>query len=64
MTATLAARAQAAAARVMDAEVHTVPADERGRLDRELTAAQTELRARVAALADNATPTPVAGGAA
>lgn len=38
--------------------------DERGRLDRELTAAQTELRARVAALADNVTPMPVAGGAA
>jgi hypothetical protein len=31
-------------------------AGERGRLDRELTAAQDELRARVAALADNAAP--------
>ena len=41
-------------------------ADERGRLDRELTAAQTDLRARVAALADNAAAdaAPVAGGAA
>jgi len=40
-------------------------ADERGRLDRELTAAQSELRARVAALADNATREPAtAGGAA
>ena len=39
-------------------------AGERGRLDRELTAAQTELRARVAALADNATAEPVPAGGA
>ena len=40
-------------------------ADERGWLDRELTAAQADRRARVAALADNAgVAEPVAGGAA
>ena len=39
-------------------------ADERGRLDRELTAAQSDLRARVAALADNATRVPATAGGA